>query len=121
MNYVEIVVSAKKKFDFNNFDEAEFNEFVCSMIKKGKNGDGAAKIYEGILSGKTQVGIAKENGLSINVVNNCVVKLRRLVDGLKHVGFKVKGFENFECRKYEFSEETKNKMKEERNKKLGNR
>ena len=50
--------------------------------------------------------ISSSCGVNKSLVADYLVKIRRLVDSLKSAGIDLQQFEKFECRSYEFKEET---------------
>lgn len=116
MKYMEFVIGMKNRYKNKNLENeeiiSEINNCICKYLGESNKGELLVSIYKGILGGKTQTEIANECEVNKSLVADYLVKIRRLVDGLKGVGIDLKQFERFECRSYTFKEETLNKMDE---------
>lgn len=123
MMLIEFLKVMEKKYTNKDFSDEkvirdinfDICNYLCGLKKKGEL---CAEIYKGKYNGETIVDIAKRNNVSVDVVQNCLIKIRLMVEWLKNKGIKLEKFSNFEIRKYRHSEETLEKFKQRRKDRL---
>ncbi len=117
--FIKFIIEMKETYKGKDLHDEktinEINSHIYDFLSKHKKGELLVNIYIGMSDGKTQVDVARDTGISINIVREGVLKIRGLIDYLKHVGIDLPQFEKFEYRSYKFKEETIKKMDERNN------
>lgn len=125
MQLIEFVLNLKDKYVYKDFsDDKVINDInfdICNYLLDRKKGDLYVQIYKEKYNGQTLTNIAKNNSVSIDVVRNCLSRIRTMVEYLENAGIKLEKFSNFKERKYTYSKETIEKINEKRSTKYKNK
>ena len=108
--------------DLNDRDvQQHIVDKIETFLMATKKSNIMVKAFQGKMKGKPISEISRECSVSTEVIRNCVIKQRVLIQILNHIGINLPGFENFKERSYTYSQETLQKQEKSRKNKCAGR